>query len=110
MSILGSGSTHMQGSRRVGHLCAAGRRLLCTCYVNNLLVLQMRAPAAAASAANARCQRCFQQGHWTYQCTGPAVYKARPTRTDQLLNPKVHCAIAVARIKLSFVFFPLQAL
>ena len=49
----------------------------------------MRAPAAGASAANARCQKCLQIGHWTYQCSGEAVYKARPTRTQQLLNPKV---------------------
>ncbi len=30
-----------------------------------------------------------QAGHWTYECKNPASYTARPTRTQQLLNPKV---------------------
>ena len=35
------------------------------------------------------CQRCLQQGHWTYECKGEAVYRPRPTRTQQLKNPRV---------------------
>ncbi len=31
----------------------------------------------------------MQAGHWTYECKNPASYTARPTRTQQLLNPKV---------------------
>lgn len=92
MSILGSGSTHMQGSRRVRGIrphfpCSAH-----TARVNVLMItfgVQMRAPAASAAAANARCQKCLQQGHWTYECNQDYVYKSRPTRTQQLLDPKV---------------------
>ena len=35
------------------------------------------------------CQRCLQQGHWTYECKNEPAYSARPTRTQQLKNPKV---------------------
>ncbi len=35
------------------------------------------------------CQRCLQTGHWTYECKNAPVYKARPTRTQQLMQPKV---------------------
>lgn len=34
------------------------------------------------------CQRCFQ-GHWTYECTNERVYMSRPSRTQQLKNPKL---------------------
>eukprot|EP00887_Chlorella_sp_A99_P006081 scaffold22.g6081.t1 len=34
------------------------------------------------------CQKCLQQGHWTYECKGERVYIARPTRTQQLKNPR----------------------
>jgi hypothetical protein len=30
-----------------------------------------------------------QPGHWTYECKNEAKYQARPTRTQQLKNPKV---------------------
>ena len=30
-----------------------------------------------------------QKGHWTYECKNQPAYKARPSRTQQLLNPKV---------------------
>ncbi|KAL0032420.1 hypothetical protein WJX79_010425 [Trebouxia sp. C0005] len=50
--------------------------------------MRMRAPAASAAAANARCQKCQQQGHWTYECNQDYLYKSRPTRTQQLLDPK----------------------
>ncbi|KAI7841725.1 hypothetical protein COHA_004591 [Chlorella ohadii] len=35
------------------------------------------------------CQRCLQQGHWTYECKNEPVYQSRPTRTQQLKNPRV---------------------
>ena len=35
------------------------------------------------------CQRCLQPGHWTYECKNEPAYQARPTRTQQLKNPKV---------------------
>ncbi|KAK9826093.1 hypothetical protein WJX81_001641 [Elliptochloris bilobata] len=56
---------------------------------DNLAGRYARRPAPSrAAAANAVCQRCLQAGHWTYECKNPASYTARPTRTQQLLNPK----------------------
>lgn len=31
----------------------------------------------------------LQAGHWTYECKNTAVYQSRPTRTKQLMDPKV---------------------
>ncbi|KAE8697852.1 phospholipid-transporting ATPase 2-like [Hibiscus syriacus] len=36
-----------------------------------------------------QCQRCFQAGHWTYECKNERVYMSRPSRTQQLKNPKL---------------------
>lgn len=35
------------------------------------------------------CQKCLQEGHWTYECKNERVYQSRPTRTQQLKNPRV---------------------
>lgn len=35
----------------------------------------------------------MQFGHYTYECKGEAVYQARPSRTQQLKNPKVRRAV-----------------
>jgi hypothetical protein len=35
----------------------------------------------------ARCQRCLQDGHWTFECTNLPAYKARPSRTQELMQP-----------------------
>ena len=40
---------------------------------------------------------CAQAGHWTYECKNPPSYTARPTRTQQLLNPKVRLGPEVLR-------------
>jgi hypothetical protein len=45
--------------------------------------------ATTASAANATCQRCFQKGHWTFDCKNDVNYKARPSRTAMLKNPRL---------------------
>merc|ERR1712150_236850 len=34
-----------------------------------------------ASAANYRCQKCLEVGHWTYDCTGTRKYVQRDSRT-----------------------------
>jgi len=39
------------------------------------------------ATASTQCQRCLEHGHWTYECSKPRVYKARPTRTQQLSRP-----------------------
>lgn len=41
------------------------------------------------SAAASQCQKCFQTGHWTYECKNERVYISRPSRTQQLKNPKL---------------------
>ena len=38
---------------------------------------------------NPLCQNCLQEGHWTYQCKNKKVYQARPTRTQEMRDPKV---------------------
>lgn len=37
--------------------------------------------------ANARCQRCLQTGHWTFDCKNEPTYRPRPTRSALLANP-----------------------
>ncbi|BFZ61728.1 hypothetical protein YB2330_002803 [Saitoella coloradoensis] len=42
------------------------------------------------ATATTRCQKCLGFGHWTYECKGgERVYNARPSRTQQLRNPKL---------------------
>ena len=56
-----------------------------------------RAPNRGGSGAGAggkppQCQRCLKFGKWTYECCTDAsarVYVSRPSRTQQLKNPKV---------------------
>ncbi|KAG7533558.1 hypothetical protein ISN45_Aa08g011850 [Arabidopsis thaliana x Arabidopsis arenosa] len=50
----------------------------------------MSASAVGSSASAAsQCQKCFQTGHWTYECKNERVYISRPSRTQQLKNPKL---------------------
>ncbi|XP_075238938.1 uncharacterized protein LOC142334629 isoform X2 [Convolutriloba macropyga] len=35
------------------------------------------------SSANAKCQKCLEKGHWTYQCKGKRKVLERVTRTKQ---------------------------
>ncbi|XXG80472.1 hypothetical protein AAC387_Pa09g1326 [Persea americana] len=44
----------------------------------------------------AQCQKCFQSGHWTYECKNERVYISRPSRTQQLKNPKLKMKLAVS--------------
>lgn len=39
--------------------------------------------------ANAKCQKCLQEGHWTFDCQNERTYKARPTRSALLANPEL---------------------
>ncbi|XP_078445226.1 zinc knuckle (CCHC-type) family protein [Wolffia australiana] len=45
--------------------------------------------SSSAAAGAAQCQRCLQPGHWTYECKNDPVYISRPSRTQQLKNPKL---------------------
>ncbi|QCD80051.1 zinc finger CCHC domain-containing protein 10 [Vigna unguiculata] len=51
-------------------------------------------PAMSASGGAAQCQKCFQSGHWTYECKNERVYISRPSRTQQLKNPKLRVNVA----------------
>lgn len=45
-----------------------------------------------ATPANVQCQKCLKRGHYSYECKAQLQerpYKARPSRTQQLLNPKL---------------------
>ncbi|GAA0159065.1 hypothetical protein LIER_15937 [Lithospermum erythrorhizon] len=44
----------------------------------------------------AQCQKCFQPGHWTYECKNERVYISRPSRTQQLKNPKLRMKVSIS--------------
>jgi hypothetical protein len=52
-----------------------------------------RAGAGSSKAsADTLCQKCLKRGHYSYECkasTQERPYKSRPSRTQQLLNPKL---------------------
>ncbi|CAO2658847.1 Nn.00g065700.m01.CDS01 [Neocucurbitaria sp. VM-36] len=53
-----------------------------------------RRPGAGRSKASADtlCQKCLKRGHYSYECKASAQerpYTSRPSRTQQLLNPKL---------------------
>jgi len=44
------------------------------------------------ATASTLCQKCLKRGHYSYECKAPAQerpYASRPSRTQQLLNPKL---------------------
>ncbi|XVF28227.1 hypothetical protein REPUB_Repub15cG0011400 [Reevesia pubescens] len=43
-----------------------------------------------------QCQKCFQAGHWTYECKNERVYMSRPSRTQQLKNPKLRMKLSIS--------------
>ncbi|OIT21332.1 PREDICTED: zinc finger CCHC domain-containing protein 10-like [Nicotiana attenuata] len=47
-------------------------------------------------AAASQCQKCFQSGHWTYECKNERVYISRPSRTQQLKNPKLRMKVSLS--------------
>lgn len=50
--------------------------------------------ATGGADLSKQCQKCFQLGHWTYECKNDRVYISRPSRTQQLLNPKLRPKMA----------------
>ncbi|KAG0265082.1 hypothetical protein BG011_005485 [Mortierella polycephala] len=42
-----------------------------------------------------QCQKCLEFGHYTYDCKAERVYKARPTRTQQLKKPLKQMVVEV---------------
>lgn len=51
---------------------------------------------SAISGAPSQCQKCFQSGHWTYECKNERVYISRPSRTQQLKNPKLRMRASIS--------------
>lgn len=45
-------------------------------------MLSRRGPTLDPS--NYQCQRCLQRGHFSYQCKGERVYRARASRTQEV--------------------------
>lgn len=58
-----------------------------------LLKSQMLRPKSSSTPlnpnANAKCQKCLQAGHWTYDCPNGRTYRPRPSRTALLANPEL---------------------
>ncbi|XP_054787094.1 uncharacterized protein LOC129293256 [Prosopis cineraria] len=52
-------------------------------------------PTMSTVGSTAQCQKCFQSGHWTYECKNERVYISRPSRTQQLKNPKLRVNVSV---------------
>lgn len=46
--------------------------------------------------AASQCQKCYQTGHWTYECKNERVYISRPSRTQQLKNPKLRMKVSIS--------------
>uniref|UniRef100_A0A8H7XT81 Zinc knuckle-domain-containing protein n=1 Tax=Psilocybe cubensis TaxID=181762 RepID=A0A8H7XT81_PSICU len=41
------------------------------------------------ATANTVCQKCLGRGHYIYECKGNRPYVSRPSRTQQLENPRL---------------------
>ncbi|KAL6657508.1 hypothetical protein ACP70R_005288 [Stipagrostis hirtigluma subsp. patula] len=63
--------------------------LMSTEKAAKLGTVKPKASEASSLGAYTQCQKCFQHGHWTYECKNERVYMSRPTRTQQLKNPKL---------------------
>lgn len=49
----------------------------------------LKANVASIGGVASQCQKCFQAGHWTYECKNERVYISRPSRSQLLKNPKL---------------------
>lgn len=56
----------------------------------------LKASMSSTGGAAAQCQKCYQVGHWTYECKNERVYISRPSRTQQLKNPKLRMKMTVS--------------
>ncbi|XAR49684.1 hypothetical protein NMG60_11032954 [Bertholletia excelsa] len=56
----------------------------------------LKASTSTLAGTASQCQKCFQTGHWTYECKNERVYISRPSRTQQLKNPKLRMEFSVA--------------
>ncbi|XP_010268009.1 PREDICTED: zinc finger CCHC domain-containing protein 10-like [Nelumbo nucifera] len=56
----------------------------------------LKASMSTMGGTSSQCQKCFQAGHWTYECKNERVYISRPSRTQQLKNPKLKMKLSVS--------------
>uniref|UniRef100_A0A7N0T2F8 Zinc finger CCHC domain-containing protein 10 n=1 Tax=Kalanchoe fedtschenkoi TaxID=63787 RepID=A0A7N0T2F8_KALFE len=56
----------------------------------------LKSSMSNVGSAASQCQKCFQTGHWTYECKNERVYISRPSRTQQLKNPKLRMKVSVS--------------
>jgi hypothetical protein len=62
---------------------------LCSTEKPPILGVKPKASTTSSGGAYSRCQKCFQLGHWTYECKNDHTYISRPSRTQQLKSPKL---------------------
>ncbi|GMH19914.1 hypothetical protein Nepgr_021755 [Nepenthes gracilis] len=60
----------------------------------------LKMPTIGGTAS--QCQKCFQTGHWTYECKNERVYISRPSRTQQLKNPILREKLRQKRNQVSY--------
>ena len=70
--------------------------LMSTEKAAKLGTVKPKASETSSVGAYTQCQKCFQHGHWTYECKNERVYISRPSRTQQLKNPKLKKSIPVS--------------
>ncbi|XP_059632788.1 uncharacterized protein LOC132275340 [Cornus florida] len=56
----------------------------------------LRPSMSTTGGTASQCQKCFQTGHWTYECKNERVYISRPSRTQQLKNPKLRMKLSTS--------------
>ncbi|KAL2893637.1 Halomucin [Bienertia sinuspersici] len=49
----------------------------------------LKSNMSSVGGLTSQCQKCFQPGHWTYECKNERVYISRPSRSQILKNPKL---------------------
>jgi hypothetical protein len=70
--------------------------LMSTEKAAKLGTVKPKASETSSVGAYTQCQKCFQHGHWTYECKNERVYISRPSRTQQLKNPKLKKSVPVS--------------
>ncbi|NP_001266641.1 zinc finger CCHC domain-containing protein 10 [Zea mays] len=70
--------------------------LMSTEKAAKLGTVKLKASETSSVGAYTQCQKCFQHGHWTYECKNERVYISRPSRTQQLKNPKLKKSVPVS--------------
>ncbi|QIW97380.1 hypothetical protein AMS68_002898 [Peltaster fructicola] len=61
----------------------------------------LKRAGASKAAPSTQCQKCLKRGHYSYECTGSQQdrpYASRPSRTQQLLNPKLAPKLSNAKL------------